>query len=380
MEHCAAYEEQISALLDGETTDKEKAEILAHLETCPGCRTYYEELAAIDEAFSVSVSAPSGLKENIMAAIRRTPQELDEKSPPIEQTVKKAILTDRDSLLIKQAAKEAIPIDGDFLLTEQTAKETIPIDEELLLTEQAVKKAKKGLSRRWQRWIAAAACGTFIVGAAMLAGRKPGGGSQDLSWQFSTMVKNAAPDSAAGMDSVPSMASADTAADTKNGYFNGAAESEEARQENKNPTAAENETPAEKAYDVASVPASDPTPAPSDGNLSSNSTSSEGTFPADGADSGTPSGDTFHANSTDSNILAELSLTVLKSGTGWFTGLVKSENGVFPQGETITILTKGEDTDKDGEEPYSGEQVSVSYTAWDVEKRILYAESVQKEP
>ena len=44
--HC--NQEQIEALLDGELTGPEGDAVLAHLRDCPGCRSYYRQLLAME--------------------------------------------------------------------------------------------------------------------------------------------------------------------------------------------------------------------------------------------------------------------------------------------------------------------------------------------
>ena len=46
--HC--NQEQIEALLDGELTGPEGDAVLAHLRDCPGCRSYYRQLLAMEQA------------------------------------------------------------------------------------------------------------------------------------------------------------------------------------------------------------------------------------------------------------------------------------------------------------------------------------------
>ncbi len=44
--HC--NQEQIEALLDGELVGPEQDAVLTHLRDCPGCRSYYRQLLAME--------------------------------------------------------------------------------------------------------------------------------------------------------------------------------------------------------------------------------------------------------------------------------------------------------------------------------------------
>ena len=46
--HC--NQEQIEALLDGELVGPEQDAVLTHLRDCPGCRSYYRQLLAMEQA------------------------------------------------------------------------------------------------------------------------------------------------------------------------------------------------------------------------------------------------------------------------------------------------------------------------------------------
>ena len=65
------YKEKISALLDGELTDAERTDVLAHLETCEACRSYLAELTALHDALGdmEPIDAPEGFAEGVMARL-----------------------------------------------------------------------------------------------------------------------------------------------------------------------------------------------------------------------------------------------------------------------------------------------------------------------
>lgn len=71
MNECERFEEMISALLDGELSAGEEAEVRAHMEHCPECRAMYEAFAAVGEAIGtqeVPATLHSGIMEKVHAA------------------------------------------------------------------------------------------------------------------------------------------------------------------------------------------------------------------------------------------------------------------------------------------------------------------------
>lgn len=71
--HC--NQEQIEALLDGELTGPEGEAVLAHLRDCPGCRSYYRQLLAVEQALRADTApVPEDLLADIMGQVHDTPQ------------------------------------------------------------------------------------------------------------------------------------------------------------------------------------------------------------------------------------------------------------------------------------------------------------------
>ena len=62
--------DRIDALVAGELTDEERASVLTHMENCPICRAYYEELSGLEG----DETAPEGFTARVMDAVRATPQ------------------------------------------------------------------------------------------------------------------------------------------------------------------------------------------------------------------------------------------------------------------------------------------------------------------
>lgn len=71
--HC--NQEQIEALLDGELTGPEGDAVLAHLRDCPGCRSYYRQLLAMEQALRADTDpVPEDLLADIMGRVHTTSQ------------------------------------------------------------------------------------------------------------------------------------------------------------------------------------------------------------------------------------------------------------------------------------------------------------------
>ena len=62
--------DRIDALLAGELTGEERASVLAHTESCPTCRAYYEAMAGLEG----EETAPEGFAARVMDTVRATAQ------------------------------------------------------------------------------------------------------------------------------------------------------------------------------------------------------------------------------------------------------------------------------------------------------------------
>ena len=71
------YREKLSALLDEELDEREKAEVLAHLNVCEACQTYLIELTAVHNALSRmdTPSVPEGFAAGVMARLHENEPE-----------------------------------------------------------------------------------------------------------------------------------------------------------------------------------------------------------------------------------------------------------------------------------------------------------------
>lgn len=70
MGECEHYRELISALIDGEVSESENAEIRAHIESCPECRAMFDAFTAVSDSLSELEELPDGVHESIMRGVR----------------------------------------------------------------------------------------------------------------------------------------------------------------------------------------------------------------------------------------------------------------------------------------------------------------------
>ena len=72
MSSCEKYQELISRMVDGDLSQKEQKELLAHIETCPECAALYQAFSLLSEKISGELEeSPLDLRDNVMAEIRR---------------------------------------------------------------------------------------------------------------------------------------------------------------------------------------------------------------------------------------------------------------------------------------------------------------------
>ena len=57
---CLAYDEELSALIDGELSVEREAEVRAHLDACARCRSQVEELCNVDLTLASAESSILG--------------------------------------------------------------------------------------------------------------------------------------------------------------------------------------------------------------------------------------------------------------------------------------------------------------------------------
>ena len=70
MKECEEFAPLLSAFVDGELTEEERAEVLAHVSECEKCRRLLGELTALHAALGEleDEDVPAGFTEGVMAA------------------------------------------------------------------------------------------------------------------------------------------------------------------------------------------------------------------------------------------------------------------------------------------------------------------------
>ena len=72
MKECEEFAPLLSAFVDGELTEEERAEVLAHVSECEKCRRLLGELTALHAALGEleDEDVPAGFTGGVMAAVR----------------------------------------------------------------------------------------------------------------------------------------------------------------------------------------------------------------------------------------------------------------------------------------------------------------------
>lgn len=74
MKPCLAYLELMNAVLDGEATAQQQADLQGHLACCPACAALYEDLSALRAGSDgLVVPAPAGLTDAVLEQIKAGP-------------------------------------------------------------------------------------------------------------------------------------------------------------------------------------------------------------------------------------------------------------------------------------------------------------------
>ena len=80
MRPCEEYEDLISAFLDGALAEPDRERLMAHMASCPACRSYFDDQAAIHGAFlRGGVSAPENFTSAVMDRVRAAPRRAGKK-------------------------------------------------------------------------------------------------------------------------------------------------------------------------------------------------------------------------------------------------------------------------------------------------------------
>ena len=83
MSSCEYYQEMISRMIDDELSEKERAVLARHLDTCPECSALYAAFSGLSAAIADDLEAPpEELSDNIMAELRRADIQVKNRRKP----------------------------------------------------------------------------------------------------------------------------------------------------------------------------------------------------------------------------------------------------------------------------------------------------------
>ena len=168
MTPCDRYQEQISALMDGELNTAEQRTLAEHVRTCPECRRMYTAFRGVSAAISdAAVEPPADLTAHIMQQVHAAPPV--SAAPQVrQQPVRRPA---------PQPAREAPrPARQPKQTVQQMPRQTAP--------ESKAPKRKRGRISPLVPIGTIAACLVLIVGAVALfgpSGGKPSSGDTTLS-------------------------------------------------------------------------------------------------------------------------------------------------------------------------------------------------------
>ena len=91
MNHCASYEPLLDAFTEGDLFLEDMVWVQQHLNTCPECQAYVDDLLAIRAAFPTveDTEVPADFAANVMAAIAANPR-VAVNETPVKSTKRKA--------------------------------------------------------------------------------------------------------------------------------------------------------------------------------------------------------------------------------------------------------------------------------------------------
>lgn len=133
--HC--NQEQIEALLDGELVGPEQDAVLAHLRDCPGCRSYYRQLLAMEQALRADTDPiPEDLLPDIMGRVHATSQR--RRRQPWLRTVMgmaACLVVVLGIYLVRQQAEKGGDSPFSGILPDSSANNSVGADEDTFTDE-----------------------------------------------------------------------------------------------------------------------------------------------------------------------------------------------------------------------------------------------------
>ena len=165
MSSCEYYQEMISRMIDDELSEKERAVLARHLDTCPECSALYAAFSGLSAAIADDLEAPpEELSDNIMAELRRADIQVKNRRKPRWRGVLAAaaclalvIMAARlvpdlfqASSAAPAAGEMAAPAAYEYAAAEDNSVESVeeasPAEEPAAQTESREEDAKSGSS------------------------------------------------------------------------------------------------------------------------------------------------------------------------------------------------------------------------------------------
>ena len=139
MNSCEYYQELISRLVDGEVNRDEYAALMAHMKDCSRCNAMYAVFHDLSEILGEETEPlPEGLHENIMAGVRRSA--IEKQNRRRRGGIYKTILTAAAcAALVLFAAKGLNPAEraGEVTMSAQEVEQLAPAQNGAAVVEQA---------------------------------------------------------------------------------------------------------------------------------------------------------------------------------------------------------------------------------------------------
>lgn len=132
--HC--NQEQIEALLDGELVGPEQDAVLAHLRDCPGCRSYYRQLLAMEQALRADTApVPEDLLPDIMGRVHATSQRRRRPWLRAAMGMAACLVVVLGIYLVRQQAEKGGDSPFSGILTDSSANNSVGADEDTFTDE-----------------------------------------------------------------------------------------------------------------------------------------------------------------------------------------------------------------------------------------------------
>lgn len=132
MKYCDDYAALLDLFIDGELSPAEMADVQAHLDACPGCRAYVDDVLALRAAFPdlEDTEVPEGFAEGVMAAVRA-------QAAPRKRQLRRLLLPLAACCAIVLLVRGVSPGSGKFGSASTAADTSAPMATQALTEEPA---------------------------------------------------------------------------------------------------------------------------------------------------------------------------------------------------------------------------------------------------